>query len=427
MKLLIFLTTLIIFSGCSKSSQTNLTSKYDLNQLRLAQSEYENSIAIVKESKVKSGQGFFQAMQPLGIDGSEALGIINALRDSVEFSKLKVGDQLKAVFNYKNELMKFSFSNMPAELHVIHKDQESKKWTYQFIEEETFWSTRLITEKLRAGSTLQDDLIATGLSRKVAAEVINVLLCKVNFRLDARMGDEYTVLLEERHYQGRILETKVLYTSYKGKRAGSYQAYLYNDGDKKSTYNAHYTEDGEALIRSGLRYPVKRLHIRSGYGMRRHPVTGKRKMHRGVDFRGRVGTPVYAVANGVVVQSTFTKFGGNKVAIRHADSSISYYLHLHKRFVKKGQRVKSHQQIGQIGATGRVTGPHLHFGFKKANGRWMNPMHKRMIATPKLKGERLTKLQDQIAQTKIVLENARLQKVSSRAPASTDETNLTTN
>lgn len=389
-----------------------------LEQLRVAQSHYEKSLETLKVGKVKRGQGFFQALRSVSIIGRDSLQLINKLRDKVEFSKLKVGDKLVAKFNQNHNLVEFSFSNNPAEKHNLKKNFDQNSWDYTFEEEDTFWKTRIITGKLKVGSTLQTDLVEAGLKRSVVGEIVNILLCKVHFRMDARMGDDYNILLNERLYRGQILETKILYTSYKGKRAGFSEAYFYDDGDQKSTYTAHYTEDGEALIRSGLRYPVKRLHIRSGYGRRRHPVTGRSAMHRGVDLRARTGTPVHAVARGVVIQSKLTPLGGNKIAIRHTDNSISYYLHLHKRFVKTGTRVKSFQVIGQVGATGRVTGAHLHFGFKKSNGRWMNPMHKRMIATPKLKGKKFERLTKQIAHTKAVLSKTQLSQVSqARLPA----------
>lgn len=361
---------------------------------------------------IKRGQGFHQALRDLKIDRKDSLKIINALRDEVEFSKLKVGDKLTAQFDSMNKLAKFSFSNSPAQKHILKYDLLTKTWLYSFKEEKTVWVKRILEGTLRKGSTLQADLVATGLKRSVVAEAINVLLCKVNFRLDARMGDQYKILLNERIYNGNVIDTQVLYTSYKGVRAGNSSAYFYDDGDEKSTYTAHYTEQGEALIRSGLRYPVSRLHIRSGYGKRRHPVTGRLTMHRGVDLRARSGSPVHAVARGVVVESSYNRFAGNKVAIRHSDNSTSYYLHLKNRSVKKGDRVRSHQVIGRVGATGRVTGPHLHFGFKKANGRWMNPMAKRMIATPKLKGQKFAKLTKQIKETKGMLKNIEESKLS---------------
>ena len=226
------------------------------------------------------------------------------------------------------------------------------------------------------------------------------------------MGDRFKVLLGERKFDDQVIQTKVLFTSYNGVRTGLNEAFYYEDEEKSSTYSAHYTEDGQALIRSGLRYPLSSMHIRSGYGMRRHPVTGRKRMHRGVDLRGRVGRPVHAVASGKVVLSTYNKYAGNKVAIKHRDGSTSYYFHLNKRKVRRGDWVISYQVIGSVGSTGRVTGPHLHFGFKNARGRWMNPLNKRMIATPKLEGVRFVKLQEQIAQVKGLLKDLEISEVS---------------
>lgn len=347
--------------------------------------------------EVKRGQGLYQALRDVSVDNALSLEIINALSDEVEFSKLKVGDKLEATFNPNKELIQFSFSQNRAEKHIVKRNNPQEKWTYEFKEEPTFWHARILEGQLRDGSTLQNDLLSHGLSPAVVNEIVNVLLLRVNFRMNARVGDTFKILLNERKYQGETIQTKVLYTSYKGVRAGSHETFFYEDSEKSSTYTAHYTEEGEALISSGLRYPLSSLHVRSGYGMRRHPVTGRMAMHRGVDLRGRRGTKVFAVADGRVIESNYNQFAGNKIAIRHRDGSRSYYLHLDRRSVKKGDWVRSAQVIGTVGATGRVTGPHLHFGFKTPSGAWMNPLNKRMIATPKLKGERFKNLTEQIA------------------------------
>ena len=350
--------------------------------------------------EVKRGQGLYQALRDVSIDNALALKIITALSDEVEFSKLKVGDKLAATFNEHKELVRFSFSQNPAEVHIVKRNIDLDKWEYEFFEEKTFWHARLLEGSLRSGSTLQSDLLNEGLSASVVNEIVNVLLLKVNFRMNARVGDRFQVLLNERKFQNNVIQTKVLYTAYKGERAGSHEAFYYEDAEKSSTYTAHYTDDGQALISSGLRYPLSSLHVRSGYGWRRHPVTGQRAMHRGVDLRGRKGTPVHAVADGRVIDSSYNEFGGNKVVIKHRDGSQSLYLHLDRRGVRKGDWVSSYQIIGTVGDTGRVTGAHLHFGFKTARGEWMNPLNKRMIATPKLQGEKLTKLKEQIAATR---------------------------
>lgn len=363
---------------------------------------------ITKMGEVKRGQGLYQALTDVSIDNKDALQIINALSDEVEFSKLKVEDKLEASFNEMNELVEFSFSQNPAEKHIVKKNIISGNWDYTFFEEETFWHSRMVEAKLTSGTTLQGVLLEQGFSPATVNEIISALMCKVNFRMSARVGDEFKALIQERKFGDQIISTKVLYTSYQGVRAGVHETFQYEDDEKGSTYNAHYSEDGQALIRAGLRYPLSRLHVRSSYGYRRHPVTGRRTMHSGVDLRGSVGKPVHAVASGKVVESDYNKFAGNKIAIRHQDGSTSYYMHLHRRNVKKGAWVRSFQVIGSVGATGRVTGPHLHFGFKKKNGRWMNPLDKRMIATPKLTGEKLARLKKQIIQTRHLITDLEL-------------------
>ena len=406
LKLLLLIVSPFIFISCNSSnaSSPSLASVKPLIK--------QQSRTTIKHGQVKRGQGLYQALKDVSIDNAMALKLINVLSDEVEFSKLKVGDKLAATFDQEKELIEFSFSQNPAEKHVVKLNKSTRAWDYAFVEEATVWHSRILEGQLRAGSTLQEDLLAQGLEPSVVNEIVNVLLCKVNFRMHARMGDRFKVLLNERKFKDSIIQSKILYTSYSGNRAGSHEAFFYEDEEKASTYTAHYTEDGQALINSGLRYPLSRLHIRSSYGWRMHPVTGRRAMHRGTDFRGRVGEPVHAVATGRVVESSYNEYAGNKVAIKHRDGSTSYYLHLNKRRVKKGDWVKSYQVIGSVGATGRVTGPHLHFGFRKPSGQWMNPLNKRMIATPKLQGDRFEFLQSQIAQTRGLMVDLELSKVA---------------
>jgi murein DD-endopeptidase MepM/ murein hydrolase activator NlpD len=252
--------------------------------------------------------------------------------------------------------------------------------------------------------------------------VTGVLMCKVNFSTQARVGDRFKLMLEETWFQDSVwIGGKVLFASYEGKLAGKNEAFRYEDPDPKSTFNAHYTESGEALIFSGMRYPLDRLHITSPFGWRIHPLKGVRDFHAGVDYGSPFGAAVYAVADGKVVVSGYDPYSGNKIAVQHADRSSSWYLHLSARGVRAGQMVNARQVIGRVGSTGRSTGPHLHFGFKQPNGAWTNPLIQRMIATPKLEGERLKRLRMQIA--KIRQEMAATE--SSAAKSVNDTTNAT--
>ncbi|MGS0730324.1 peptidoglycan DD-metalloendopeptidase family protein, partial [Shewanella sp. 0m-11] len=146
---------------------------------------------------------------------------------------------------------------------------------------------------------------------------------------------------------------------------------------KDGTY---YSEEGRSMRKAFLRSPVDFKYVSSSFNPRRlHPVTGQVKAHRGVDYVAAVGTPIKAAGNGRVIKSSYNKYNGNYVFIKHNDTYTTKYLHLTKRNVKTGQSVKQGQIIGTLGSTGRVTGPHLHYEFI-VNGVHRNP---RTIKLPK--------------------------------------------
>ena len=119
-------------------------------------------------------------------------------------------------------------------------------------------------------------------------------------------------------------------------------------------------------------YPVKQGYITSGYGSRTDPFSGKKKSHRGVDFAGKTGTDVIAVAAGVVIKSERTKGYGNVLELRHSDGYVTRYAHNKQNLVKEGELVEKGQTIALLGSTGRSSGPHVHFEVKK-NGNVVNP------------------------------------------------------
>ena len=137
-----------------------------------------------------------------------------------------------------------------------------------------------------------------------------------------------------------------------------------------------------------LRAPLDFTRVSSGFNLRRlHPITKKVKPHRGIDYAAATGTPIFSVGDGRVSASGYSEANGNFVFIRHGDTYQTKYLHLHKRNVKKGQRVKQGQIIGSVGCTGLCTGPHLHYEFL-VNGVHRNP---RTIMSKLPKAKRLAK------------------------------------
>jgi murein DD-endopeptidase MepM/ murein hydrolase activator NlpD len=358
-------------------------------------------------------------MERLNINRRLRQKIIDSLANETDFTTLKVGERFAAIFDSDTvKLLEFVYFQDKITTHRIKfsypQDETAPEVSYVLDEKPSEIRYRLIKGTLNS-PTFDAELRNTDLPTNIAGAAANILECKIPFRTDARIGDEFELLLREIVYKDttdsgaaadKILndKTQILFVSYSGIRAGSHKGYRYFDGDK-SSYNAHYTEGGEALIFSGLRYPLDKTHITSSYGMRRHPVTGQNTMHWGVDYRASAGTPVYAVADGKVVKSTYDDLSGHYIAIKHNDNTTSYYLHLNKRSVNVGSSVRARQVIGLSGNTGRSNGPHLHFGFKHTSGQWMNPLQKRMIATPKLTGEKLENLKIQTAGIKEIYEN----------------------
>ncbi len=415
----------IALTGCNeqkkidalKQENAKLEAKADSLKALIAKAQGGVSKWIVKNDTVRAGDGLFQVLYRMNINEKERGKIVIALQDSVELAALRVGQVFYAALDSAGDVQRFRFAPNPATVHMLSKTDSG--FAYSRIDKPVTVRQSAFEGALENGSTLNGILYKVGIPGRMVGVVSGILQCKVSFQL-ARPGDKFRILLEEKFYQDSIwISGKVLYAEFDGYRVGHHEAFRYEDPDPKSTFNAHYTEKGEALIFEGLRYPLDRLHITSPYGARIHPITGRRSVHHGIDYGSPKGSPVYAVAAGVVTVSGYDDLSGNKIAIRHRDNSESWYMHLSVRGVNVGTKVAPRQVIGRVGSTGRSTGPHLHLGFKDARGSWMNPAKKTMIATPKLEGNRLARLKKQVADIRKELQQT-LESPAVKANDSTD-------
>lgn len=397
--------TIFGFVACGKGELETLNDraeslKTELSGLRTAREAFERerrtSVSILSDT-VQPGEGLYQVLERLQVRFDDRRTIVLAIQDSVELSNLRVGQAFHVARDTAGNVEVFRYSPNPATVHLLSRNSPGEPWKYSLVSKPLTVKHSVFEGTIEAGGTLHGTLILVGIPSRMSGVVAGVLQCKIPFS-SVQAGDRFRIMLEESFYGDSVwISGKVVYAEFEGRTVGHHEAFLYEEDDPKSTYNAHYTANGEALIFNGLRYPLDRLHITSPFGARIHPITGKRKMHSGIDYGSPKGSPVYAVAKGRVVVSGYDEFSGNKIAIRHADNSVSYYMHLNSRGVGVGQEVMGGQIIGRVGSTGRSTGPHLHLGFKDARGNWINPKSKTMIATPKLQGERLARLKSQVA------------------------------
>ncbi|WP_440903767.1 peptidoglycan DD-metalloendopeptidase family protein [Catenovulum sp. SX2] len=208
--------------------------------------------------------------------------------------------------------------------------------------------------------------VQAGLNDTQIMNLANIFGWDVDFALDIREGDSFTVVYEELLVEGEHAGYGNILAAEFVNQGDAFTAIRHSDGN-------YYTPEGNSMRKAFLRAPVNFKYISSSFNPRRlHPVTGNVAPHRGIDYAARTGTPVVAAGDGKVIKSGYNSLNGNYVFIQHGKEYVTKYLHLHKRYVRTGAKVKQNQKIGTVGATGRVTGAHLHYEFL-VNGVHRNP------------------------------------------------------
>jgi murein DD-endopeptidase MepM/ murein hydrolase activator NlpD len=214
-------------------------------------------------------------------------------------------------------------------------------------------------------ATIKDSLFLSGkkagLPDKVIMNLANIFGGVIDFVYDTRSGDAFSVLYEEHFFDGKKIGAGKILAADFTNRGVRYPAFFYEDANGEGGY---YNDDGVSMRKAFLRSPVDFTRISSNFNPSRlHPIFKTRRPHKGIDYAAARGTPVHATGKGRVIDSGYSRANGNYVVIKHGESFVTKYLHLHKKQVAKGQRVRQGQIIGQVGSTGYATGPHLHYEF----------------------------------------------------------------
>ncbi|MDD1784223.1 peptidoglycan DD-metalloendopeptidase family protein [Enterovibrio sp. ZSDZ35] len=340
---------------------------------------------------VQSGESLAVIFDRVGISPTTLYRFINSDKGTKSLTALNVGDEIHIGFDENGlftQLIQPKSANEKLIVNRIGDDFVSHVESKQIDTQVNFASATINSSFWNAG-------VSAGLNANQIMELAGIFGWDIDFALDIRQGDKFSVLFEEQLVEGELIG-----------RGNILAATFTNQGETFTAIRAksgkYYDENGRAMKKAFLRSPVNFRYVSSNFNPRRlHPVTGQRKAHRGTDYVAPVGTPIWAAGDGVVMKSAYNKFNGNYVFIRHSSIYITKYLHLTKRKVKTGQRVKQGQTIGTLGGTGRVTGPHLHYEFL-VNGVHKNP---RTVSLPqatslsgKEKTEFLTMAKDRMSQ-----------------------------
>ena len=206
---------------------------------------------------------------------------------------------------------------------------------------------------------------ATGF-HSIARKLAYIFSDRVNFKA-LPVNTKIEVIYKEKRRLGKVEGIKISYAKISN-RFYTYNAFL-NPKDGR-----YYDSNAQSLKGMFLKAPLTYKRISSHFGMRFHPILHKWRMHDGIDFVNKIGTPIKAIADGKIIYKGWIRGYGNAVEIKHKNGYISLYGHLHgfKRGLYVGKWVKQGQVIAYLGNTGLSTGPHLHFGLMH-NGKWVNP------------------------------------------------------
>lgn len=219
-----------------------------------------------------------------------------------------------------------------------------------------------------AGATIRNSLFeateAARLPDNVAEQLADVFSSEIDFRNDLAAGDRFQVVYETLEADGEILSYGQLLGAEFVNRGQKHQVVWFQQAGRKGGF---FSPDGLGLKRDFLASPLPFTRVSSNYGMRFHPISGRRQPHLGVDFSAPTGTPVRSVANGSVTYAGWKNGYGKIVIIRHNDQKSTAYAHLSRIGVRKGQPVEQGALIGAVGSTGASTGSHLHFEYLVRN------------------------------------------------------------
>ncbi len=239
---------------------------------------------------------------------------------------------------------------------------------------------KLVSVEGEVEQSVYQAMLQSGETSELVAEFADVLGYDIDFIFDPRIGDTFRVLVEKKFLNGKSVGYgRIVAAEYKGSVTGDVVGYFFSD--TTAGVKGWFAPDGSNMQKFFMRSPLSILRVTSTFGMRVHPISGKRKMHTGTDYAAPKGTPVWAIGAGKVVSAGWRGGYGKLVEIQHPGGVRTRYGHLSRILVRRGQTVRQHQTIGRVGSTGYATGSHLHFEFL-VNGRQRAP---RNVKNPSLK------------------------------------------
>jgi len=322
------------------------------------------------EYKIKTGDNLVNILNNLSVNEKEIKKIVKLLKNT-DAQNLIENQTLKLTIE-NNENFK-GISNI-----LIPVSKSRKLEIYKELKNNEFVKREIVTN-LEKKIILKEGIIKSSLYRSATKENIdpNIIIefarlygFQVDFQRDIRKNDSFQIIYEIFvDENGKIFENGNIIYANLMLRGQLNQLYYF----PKKNFDGHYDENGKSVKKALMKTPINGARLSSSFGMRKHPILGYNKMHRGTDFAAPEGTPIMASGDGVIIKAGWCGGGGNCVKIKHNKTYQTVYAHM-KNFSNisiPGNRVKQGQIIGYVGSTGLSTGPHLHYEVIE-NGKKIN-------------------------------------------------------
>ncbi|MFT5543547.1 MAG: murein DD-endopeptidase MepM/ murein hydrolase activator NlpD [Glaciecola sp.] len=368
------LVSLVLFPFDSVNASKNIEVKQLLPgvkyELILPFEEYQTADLVLEDDvdswqtyTVKSGDTLAKIFSGVGLTARDTYDVTKAGDLAKNLVNIKPGDILYIHLDDANQFDSLRYPLSKTETLSIEKNDDGKLVSEVSVKQvetlHSFSQGEIRSSFWNAGTV-------AGLSDNQIMRLAGIFGWDIDFAQEIRKGDTFNVIYEKQYIDGDFIGFGDIVAAEFKNQGEVFQAVKYADGN-------FYSPDGRSMRKSFLRAPVSFKYISSSFKKSRfHPVQKRWKAHRGVDYAGKVGTPVMAAGDGKVIRASYDKYNGHHVFIQHGEKYTTKYLHFTKRAVKKGQTVKQGQTIGYLGSSGMVTGPHVHYEFL-VNGVHRNP------------------------------------------------------
>ena len=344
---------------------------------------------VEKKIEILQGDTFVSILENLNFKQKKIYEIISKIEESYDLKKIKTGEIISVFENNFAEIKKIEFFKNNETIISVNLDKEINLNIIELTK-----NSFIESKEYTISESLFSDGIKNDVSSDILVKIISLFSFDLDFQRDIRVDTVVSISYEfdEIVETGRLEYNDIKYASIiiDGKQL-EYFKFITDDG-----YVDYFNREGKNVKKSILKTPLDGARISSNFGMRKHPISGFNKMHKGVDFAAPTGTPIYAGGNGIVEYVGRNGGYGKYIRIRHNNGYKTAYAHLsnYKKGISKGVRVNQGEVIGYVGSTGNSTGPHLHYEIIYQN-KHINPLKLKLPSGKILEGKELEKFKEE--------------------------------